>query len=403
MEGADLKHVMLLVASLGLSLAAGAAPAAQSKASNDPSTCPYCEGDPELMAKAGIVSHGGFEFGTTDTAGTEGVIPTSDIRWIETEHFELGFALGSYKVTQSEKKKIRAELTELAEVLPAVQPKEKVLDPWLRTHLFAQRLEKTWDRFLEIMQVSEDDFPDADTPWMVGEPYRGEGPYLGQKGKYEVLVVPTEAVHVMYLRDQFGLSFRKTQRWNVVDRDTLTLIIHAQDGDLRVDTSLHGHVVFNLAINMLDGYKHYSYDTPNWIREGLAHFMEREISTEYNSFDSGEGAIANMTRKSDWIPEVKKMIRAQGAPRMAELLALRSFAEFELEHHFATWSMTVYLIQEHAAGYACLNDRLHGLVGDDGIADSSKMEDKHRDAFKECLGMSYVEFDRAWAEWALAQ
>ena len=35
---------------------------------NDPSTCPYCLGDPERMRQAGIVSHGGFDFARTNTA-----------------------------------------------------------------------------------------------------------------------------------------------------------------------------------------------------------------------------------------------------------------------------------------------------------------------------------------------
>ena len=30
---------------------------------NDPTTCPWCHGDPALMEQAGIVSHGGFAFG----------------------------------------------------------------------------------------------------------------------------------------------------------------------------------------------------------------------------------------------------------------------------------------------------------------------------------------------------
>ncbi len=383
--------------------AARSAPGAAQTAKNVPASCPYCEGDPELMKAAGLVSHGGFTFGVSDTAGVDALLATSDIRWIETEHFELGIALSAYKVTQEERKKFEAELTELHEVLPAISPKTKVIDPWLRTHLYALRLEKLWKRFLEIMQVEDSDFPSASHPWVIGTPYMGEGPYLGQKGKYELLIVPTIAVQVSFLREQFGLQIKKTQRWNVIEHDTMIVVMHVEDGDLRNDSGLHGHVAFNVSINMLDGFKHYSYETPYWLREGLGHFLERELNPEYNTFDSSEGGIADMTTKSDWVPAVKRMIQSNEAPRMAELISLKSFAELTLEHHFATWSMTAFLIQQNPTGYACLNGKLHGLKNAEGFPDGSDMSDKHRQLFKECLGWGYPEFDQAWREWALLQ
>lgn len=375
-----------------------AAGPALSQRANDPSLCPYCGGDAARMQAAGIVSHGGFEFASSDTAKVDRLLATSDIRWIESAHFELGFALGPHKVKQDEKEKIREELGRLALVLPSVDPRTKVLDPWLRSHLYAQRMEEVWKRFLELMRVQESDFPDGTKTWDMTTKYMGEGPYMGQKGKYEVLIVPSEAALVSFLRDQFGLQVRQTQRWNVVERSSITVAIGTHQGQLKDDGALHGHVAFNLAINLLDGYKHYSYDTPIWIREGLAHFMEREINPRFNSFDSSEGAVAQTTRVADWEPEVRKLI-AKGAPRMAELISLKDYAELTLAHHFATWSMVDFLVRAHPEGFACLNDKLHGRKKADGFADGSNMLEAHREAFRECLGMSYPEFDRAWTEW----
>ena len=404
---------------LALLAAAGPAAAQRDKApANDPASCPYCENDPELMGPAGVVSHGGFEFGNHDTAATDRYLATADIRWIETEHFEIGMALAGYRPPQKEKKAIRAELTEMAEVLPTINPKTRLLDPWLRAHMFAWRAEKAWDRMLEILQVTEDQFPDGTVLWDMTGPYMGEGPYLGQKGKYEILMLPSEALHYDYLVHEFGLPMKKTQRWNVVDRDTLTVVMHegtgpkasggsvfAQDdmttASLKRDPAMHGHVVFNLAHNFLDGYKHYSYDTPIWIHEGLAHFMEREISPEYNSFDSSEGGIAAETKKSKWHQEVLKIVKRGNAPRLAELMALKNYAELELVHHFCTWSMIKYLIEEHPEGFAGLLADICGIMDENGYADGSNLPDKHRKAFKERLGMSYPEFDKAWRDWVL--
>lgn len=283
-----MRPTLLLAA---LALFAGSAGAAQDERTwtktNDPATCEYCGGDPERMAAAGIVSHGGFEFGRTDTFAVDRQLANCDIRWIETEHFEIGFAGPPYSVSGKEKKPILAELTALAEVLPDVKPKTKKLDPWLRAHMYAVRAEAQYRRFLEVMQVDQSVFPDGKTQWNGRGTYWGEGPHVGQKGKFELLIVPGEGDLTTYLKEQFGLHQKVTNRWNVMDRDSINVTIHLRQADLKKDIALHAHVAFNLAHNLLDGFKHYNYDTPVWIHEGLAHNFGRAISPAHNNFDSG--------------------------------------------------------------------------------------------------------------------
>lgn len=368
---------------------------------NDPATCPYCLNEPELMQAAGIVSHGGFEFGRIDTDGVDDLLRTNDIRWIETAHFEIGFAGAPYRANGAERKKIAAELEELSAVLPEVNPKQRLLDPWLRAHLFAMRAEKVWDRFLEIMQVEESDFPDGKTLWKGEGDYRGEGPYLGQKGKYEVLIVPGVGDLQAYISNQYGLTTNMTSRWNNIERDSIVVTIHMSEGDLKKDTSLHGHVAFNLAHNLLDGFEHYSYDTPIWIHEGLAHYFEREVSPDFNSFDGGEGGVPIRTNKDDWDAEVKKLVKAKKASRMASLMAVRTYSDLTLEDHFTTWSMVKFLIEEHPDFFADLNKELHGRMDKTGHIDSQNLGDVHRTFFKEHLGVTYIQFDEMWRNWVL--
>jgi hypothetical protein len=393
-------RVMHARAVVGTVLVLGAlALSAAAQKKNDPQECPYCEGQIGLMELGGVVSHGGFEFGRGTTADIDALLAVNDIRWIETEHFQIGFALGPHKVKQDEKAKIRAELTKLAETFPEVKPKTKILDPWLRAHLYAQRVEECWDRFVELMQIDESAFPDGDTIWNMQGEYMGDGPYLGMKGKYELLLLPSEASSMLYLREQFGLIVRLSQRWNHMERDTISLTAHTGQGDLRDDGALHGHVVFNLTINLLDGYKHYSYELPVWIREGLGHWMERDLDPRFNTFNSAEGAVAHMTRKDKWKPEVTKLVARGEALRMAELVHLKGYGELELRHHYTTWSVVDWMIQTNPDGLACFVGELTGLVNDQGIADGSRMPDAHRDAVKECFGLSYAQLDAAWAEW----
>ncbi len=390
-----------------LSCIAAAVPSLQKPSSselppNDPSLCPYCEGQSEIMSNAGIVSHGGFEFGRSNTSAVDDLLATCDIRWIETPHFEIGLAGSPVRTTQDEKEKVRGEMARLALAMPTVPLKPTMLDPWLRVHMYAMRCEDLWSEMVAMLGVKETDFPDGSRPWDMSGKYMGEGPYLGQKGKYEVLVVPNEASHVAFLKDHFGIPNKKTQRYNAIERDTLILVIHTQQEGLRVDEALHGHLAFNLTQNMLDGYKHYSYNLPIWIREGVSHYMERRINPKFNSFDGSEGAVGEETRKEDWQPPTLKLVRSGKAPRMAALVAMKDFADLTLDRHFTCWSM-VDFIQEACPGFfAKLMDGLKGITDAQGLSDGSSLEEVHRSLFKNELGMSYAQFDAAWAVWVEA-
>lgn len=392
---------------LALLLPTLAAPAAAQRLNdpdepaNHPVNCPYTGGDLEMLARIGVVGVGDMPFGTVDSAALNDFLLTGDVRWVETDHFRLGFGLGPYKVTQDEKKALRAELRRVAENWDEVDPKMRVIDPWMRTYLFALRLEDLYTEFQELLGVTDEDFPAPGQAWDTKGKFMGSGPYLGQGDKYEVLILTSGNATKDYLRHHFGLRHDRTQRWNILELDKLHTVIPAER-HLRVDRALHGHVVFNVVQTLLIGYRHYSYDLPVWLREGVAHWFERRVSPEYNSFDSSEGAVAEMTRKDNWQAETRKLVVREEAPSLARLMAIRDFAGLELEHHFTTWSMVDYLQREHPGFLAVLIDRLSGLLNEQNVPDGSELTEVHRDVFREELSMSYAAFDRAWREWVLA-
>ena len=376
---------------------------AQAVPENDASNCPYCKGDPELMARVGVVSHGGFRFGTRDTAGTDALLPNTPLFWIETQHFEIGSGLERYAIPRDEREPIKAELAELRRALPAVPLRVRNLDPWLRLHLYAQRMDRLWKRVQTILNVTDEDFPQAGESWSLDQPYRGEGPHLGMAGKFELFLLPDRERQSRWLQEEFGLRTERTQRWNIADAGTLTVAINANEERLRRDAALHGHVVFSMAINLVDGFRHYAYETPVWLNEGLAHYLERELDPRFNSFSYSEAALAEETRRDDWCSPVRRLVANQAAPSVARLAHLQTPAQMGLEHHYAAWSMTAFLVEHHGEGYACLVESLHGLRDGKGLPDGGHMTDKHRDAFERCLGMRYQEFDEAWAAWAKRQ
>ncbi|HJO25673.1 MAG: hypothetical protein CMK00_09025 [Planctomycetes bacterium] len=394
--------VGFLVLGTSASRAAASIPGDDELPHNAPTACTICGGEAEAMAAGGIVSHGPFDFGETDSQEVDKTLGSARIIWIETAHFEIGMALGPYKIPTAEKEKLRGELERLALVYPEIKPKKvRVIDVWLRAHLYAMRSEDTWNRMLEVLQVEESDFPPKETTWLIGTPYWGQGPYIGQVGKYETLILPSEALSLKFLSHYFGLMIRRSQRWNVIARDTLTLTMHSQQGGLRAEPALHGHLVFNLTHNLVDGFKHYTYETPIWLHEGLAHYMEREIDPRFNTFDSSEGAASEKTRKARWKPEVRKLVAADEAPRLAELLRIRSYGDLTLEGHYATWSMIDFLLSEHPDFIGQLLGAIKGIVRDGKFGDATLIPEIHREVFKQRLGMTYARFDAAWGAWVI--
>jgi hypothetical protein len=221
------------------------------------------------------------------------------------------------------------------------------------------------------------------------------------KSKYEVLLLASEGESRLYLERQFGAINRETQRWHLPDRQVISITAHETTGQLRQDMAMHGHVAFNLAHNFLDGFKHYSYETPVWLHEGLAHCLERELDPDHNTFDSAEGAAAARTSKSDWTGEMRKMIATGDAPRFPELVGLKTFADLELDHHYATWSAVRYLLDERPEQFAKLLDGIKGLKDERGWSDGSKLADRQRELSRELCDTTYAQFDAVWKAWAV--
>ena len=405
MEATRHRWELVLVPLLCLWTIAGIAQAQtkgdRSKPANDPVNCPYTGGDPKILEAVGIVSLGGFPFGKEDsTAELDEYLGSNDVRWIETRHFKIGMGLGPCKIDRKEKARILVELKRLAVHMPAIKPENiRVLDPWLRAHIYAQRAEDLWAQMQSILGVSDADFPDGIEPWDTQGKYMGIGPFLGEKGKPEILILASQGASSDYLRHYFGLLTRMSQRWNILDRDVLHLVIHTGQGNLDKDAALHGHFVFNLSQQLLDAYKHYSYEIPVWLKEGLAHWLERSINPEHNTFNGSEGAAAIKTNKADWNKPTRTLVQKNKAISLAQLVRIQGFGELELAHHYTVWSMIDFLMSEHPKFVGQLLDDIKGMVNEQFIDDGAGMDDNHRAAFKTHLGMTYSQFDRAWAAW----
>lgn len=369
---------------------------------NHPKQCPYCGGDPKRMEAAGIVSHGGFEFAKGTTASIDEELKGFDIFWIETAHTRMGFELKRYKVVAKEKDKIEADLMRLRKVLPRIPVKVRVLDPWLRAHLLAARMQATYGEVTTMLHAETAPFPKTSVATFdPAKGYWGMGPHLGMKQKYEILVLRNERSCSEWIRRTFGLLTKSAQRWHLVDRGVLLLVTHLEQGKLHIDEALHAHLVFNLVQNLLNGYKYYSYDKPLWILEGLAHWFGRKVSPKYNNFDGGEGSAATITRKENWEPPTRKLAQKGNFPGIGALMRIKSHGDFDLPTHFTTWSMVDYMQKVHPGFVGELLSEISGLLDENFLPQGGRVNDEIRKLFKEKLGQTTIAFEHSWRAWVL--
>lgn len=373
---------------------------------------PYTKNDPKQIAAAGYVSYGPFLFGNladtpTQTTQIDDALEYVEILWVETAHFRIGSNLPTWTVPQDmeTRTKIRAELERLQQKLPSVNPKTRTLDPWLRLHLAAQRLEELYTEVQELFGVTDADFP-ADPSKVIRQPgarYMGFGPYLGMKEKFQVVMFEKLGPYRQYLMDFIGRDTKFPQRWHFKETGALMFAVSTEcdGGNLKHDTAIHCALAFNVGQNMLDGFRSYTYDLPVWIREGWSHWLLRRVDEKWNQFDQQEGGVADMKKTTNWGPYVRNLVSASN-PKFApfsEAYTWRDFGNLTFNDHTAIWSRMDFLQSQGKEKWQKFLFAVKGRVDDQWIADQSDLVGATRDALRDAYGISVLDFDRKWSEW----
>jgi hypothetical protein len=374
---------------------------------------PYTKNDPAAMAKAGYVSFGPFPFGSiadkpVDSSQVDASLEYIQILWVETKHFRIGLNLPAWPVPldPETRGKIRKELEELQKVLPGVNPKTRTLDPWLRLHLTAMRMEKLYTETSALFGVKDEDFP-ADPAKVVVQPgarYMGYGPFMGMKDKFLVFVVEKLGPYQQYMKAYIGRDTKYPQRWHFKEISSL-LIGLATESDrfpLKHDTALHCALAFNVGQNLLDGFRYYSYDLPVWIREGFGHWNSRRISGDWPSFDQNEGSIADMKDIDRWAPYCRGLLGTDKITPFPEAAAWRDFGNIKFDDHVAVWSRIDWLISQGPEKWQKFIFGVKGRVDANWAPDQTDLVGATREALQQAYGVSFLDFDRKWSEWVKA-
>ena len=370
---------------------------------------PYTKNDPKAMAKAGYVSYGPFGFGEIG----ENEVQTNDIEkelgkvkliWVETAHFKIGSALARWPIPtdRAVKQKLRAELTELKKKIPKVKIKAKVLDRWLRLHLFAQRLENLYSRFQEIMKVTDADFPTKKGMRIKGR-YMGEGPFLGQPAKYTVIMFQKESDYTRYLRTYIGMAqtFAKRHNFKIFGSLFTGTAAELYEGSLKHDTAMHCHIVFNVIQQLINGYRMYIFDMPVWFKEGMAHYFERLISRKYNDFDQNESSSADLGKAWKWKPKIRALVvtKNKKLKSWSEMLKWRDYGQIKFYDHMVLWGRMEFLFSRGEEGIRIYLDMMKGNIDPSSQGSLAKAILKvQRDAFRKGFGGNPIKLDELWME-----
>jgi len=374
----------------------------------DPADCSVCHNKPAKMAKLGVDSHSGFRFGRSDTKLVDRIfkddVPVYPIYWIEGQHIKMGFAAADFPLWPGGDEPDRGagkpqELRSLANGKLAMKP-------YARVHAYLERAEETYARVQELLKVEDADFPRLDQTGKPVQPkgapngYMGEGPYLGQAAKYELLFLPGPSEYGRYIKHPNGLAGEYLNQALVKDTDAMSTALHLSDGTLWDDTIVTGYMMHFLAHAMIRGYKHNSYTTPPWLDAGFAHVIEGEANPSGNSF-CGDGSAAHEGGKlNNFTDEVKVRLRKNHGPYFEELVAKESLSDFTLEDHVFAWSMVRFLVEEHPRAFAQISADLKGLSKSKRPVGVIMLRHAQQDAFARNLDMTYGEFDKAWSKWA---
>ena len=330
------------------------------------------------------------------------------MRWIETEHFLVGSTLRTYRMRgdQREAKKIGQELARLSRRLPRCKTSANEIEPWLRLHLYAQRLEEQYAELMRRFGLSDADFAGADDGPAAGEAgYMGAGPFLGQERKPAVFLFEKSSHHGRFVRRWWKRDAQASFReW--MPGGGVALAVDAQawrEHGFDLDTTLHCVVVNDLALNLLESLRKSWGSAPLWFRLGYAYGCSRRVDERWTVYaeKTWRGSEGDSWR---WEPRIRGLVANRGGAPWEQMYAWDDPAKLKPHDHLLAWSRVDWLLGQEGvdrrALVLALTDRPHGIPE----ADFTRvLRERQSAALLELLGRTPAELDEAWRKHVLAR
>ncbi|MDZ4772557.1 MAG: hypothetical protein SGI72_05425 [Planctomycetota bacterium] len=368
---------------------------------------PYTKGKSDAFDKAGYVSLGPFAFAEgIPTADIEEVLGGLRVLWVETAHFKLGSLLQTYRrgTDDPEEKKLNEELSRLSKKLPRVRKDVRELDPWLRLHLYAQRIEDEYADYMALVGVSDADFarkPGAASAEPTGI---GSGPYLGNELKFTVLLTEKRTQLDRFARRWIG-SGEATWHGTTLPGKAWFLGLSAESisgSGVPHDCALHAFVVTGLAYELCDGFRGSRQPRPQWFRDGLALYMGRRVEPRWSVFVPRESAGPE---DESWHFEerVHGLVTNRFVPSFSEMFLLVDNGKLEARHYMTAWSRVSWLLDLDRAAFRKFHRELSEPWDPEkpGSNPAGSLVERQQTILESAFGKKVPELDEAWRKFVL--
>jgi len=364
-------------------------------------TDPYTRGAKEELARAGYESLGPFHWADgIETRDVEETCGLARILWVETAHFRLGSTLQTYECPSDEleEQKLKAELGRLSKRMKRVPREPSKLDPWLRLHLYAQRLEEQYSDFETRFGLRDEEFerkPDSKLDL-------GPGRYLGSELKFTVLLTSKTAPLA-----------RCGKRWLRIDaqgyyRGLLAggswFLGASAEGLAQLgcdfDSGLHALVAYTLAENLCEGFRGSKREKPLWWKHGLGLFYARRVEERWSVHvaRAETGSEADAWR---WEPRLGALVANGFVPSWDEMLGWPGGKQLDAAQHMSTWARVSWLLgleKTDLRGFLMAVSEPYGPNLSESERDAALAEIS-RKALQATFGKTPAELDAAWRKW----
>ncbi|PCJ51877.1 MAG: hypothetical protein COA70_13335 [Planctomycetota bacterium] len=364
---------------------------------------PYTRNERAAMAEAGYRKIGVMPWAdghTTQTIDRSlGGVP---ILWLETEHFRIGCSLDSYTPDKSdpmERKKLKAELNDLRELLPSVPRKVKLIDPWLRMHLTARRAEDLYAQMEEILNLGENDFPDPASK--ISGRKTTLGPYLGMQNKFTILMTNKKSTLERYQATFCSYRSNGAMMYYFPDDEVLIFGLAAEFDGMGSDTAMHCMLSYGLTINLLNGYLAFRHSMPAWLSLGLAHSNARKIDHKRNYFSEQRAFDRSDKKIWDWEVRVRGRVKNEADPSFSEMAGWADHPSMSFTDGMIAWARVDYLRREHPRKLAEFLRVVKSPFPSGVEVTVERLQTHQVDVFHATMGMTPEEFDENWRAWVL--
>ena len=305
------------------------------------------------------------------------------VLWVETEHFRLGSALEEYAPEEREElAELQAEIAELRPLLEDLPAKPKKLDPWLRLHLFARRLESLHADLRERLGVLEE-APSEPT---------GEGPAVpafGMREKTSVLLTQKKSTLARFTREFCLVEQGDAFIHHFHEKGFLFFGISDESLALS-DSDLHYAVIHGVTQLLLCGIHGYPHALPAWWQHGVSLWFARQREPRAVLYVRPAGESLPPEELVDWQPLVRGRAEARICIGWSEMLGRSEWLDEGFGDNIVLWSRVDYLMQ---AGLA--RELVPLLHAPDALAPDSAR------ALCSVAGKTLEELDRDWTAWVL--